>query len=164
MTKEQFEHYIKGGLFKATYKPIGLDISDASRRMAGSTIEVNQNVIVTPIQSPEKWKGQHCFNSPSINGWLPEEDITIIEMIDEFIDFPEVFPMFMYRLTYTEESQIKPNFGNLEISLPLVVHREYSTDNDNYVLKLSNPQATRIEKAKWIGGYNEEPVWKEMKL
>ena len=78
--------------------------------------------------------------------------------------------MIYYRLTYTEQSQLFPNFGKGKWVTPMVVHREYEVQEmgfddekavDAYVMNLSNPQATKIEKkigenGEWTQLYPKE--------
>ncbi len=150
MTRDQIKHYLLGGKFEAIYNPPSLDISSENKRLIGSTIEVYQNCLNTPVQHGEydgRWEGQYRFTSPSIGGWFPEEDIQDLKIIDEFLDeeFIEPSKQYCYKLTYTEEKQVRSNFGK-GFKAPIIVCREYSTEKDEYVLKLSNPQATKIEK------------------
>lgn len=68
MTEEQFNHYIKGGKFEATYNPkITSDLSGSNRAAIGDNIEVYQNIIVvpTPVMA---YPGQHAFSSDAIQG------------------------------------------------------------------------------------------------
>jgi hypothetical protein len=150
MNKEQLEHYLKGGHLTATYKPKSLDISAKSKMFINFEIEVYQNMITSPLQSPERWIGQHAFNSKDIEGWFPEEDIENLKIINKFKDTPEPLPQYMYRLYYTEKSQFL-NFGIEDIKLPLLVSKEYHIEADDHVLKLSDPQATKIEKCIYTG-------------
>jgi len=159
MTKEQFEHYLKGGVFTAIYAPKSLDIDQASKHFIGHPILVHQNMINNPLQSPEIYKGQHAFNSNVIGGWFPEEDILGLEIVNDFIDQVAPLPVYMYRLIYEERNQIMENFGKIIADLPFIVTREYGSDMDSYVKKLSNPQATLIEKCIWRGEYNEKLNW-----
>lgn len=152
LTIEQISHYLKGGMFKATYNPPHLDIGDNNKLVIGTTITVHQNMINSPLQTPIEYKDQHAFNSDSIGGWFPEEDIENIIILDDFIENVQVLPAYIYRLHYTKESQIEPNFGkNTGIKLPFVTSREYIREMDDYILKLSTPQATIIEKAIYTG-------------
>ena len=61
--------------------------------------------------------------------------------------------IYSYRLTYLEQSQLKPNFGVGDWTVPMIVHRGYNEDAfeseqeaDEHVMKLSDPQASKIEK------------------
>jgi len=71
-------------------------------------------------------------------------------IIDEFIDSPEKTEKYCYMLIYTERKQLLKNFGSgyEKIPLPMAVHREYDEENDDYIMKLSDPQATTIKKKK----------------
>jgi len=160
MTREQLDHYLIGGKFRATYNPKKLDISYESLHQIGSKIEVFQNIIIAPLGSP--YEGQHAFNCHSIYGWFPEEDITDLEIIDEYIERPESLPQFLYRLTYTDRDKIFPNFGKGNFKIPLVVSRSYSVPNDAYVLVISNPPADKLEKAIWKGEFYEDIEWKPL--
>jgi hypothetical protein len=160
MTKEQTIHYLKGGKFTAVYTPVLTDTKDYHKK--GRTITVWQNCLNTPIGEGEysqNWGGQYRFNSDEIYGWFPEEDIKILEIVDEFIPYPEKITKYCYRLTYTEKSQILPNFGIGNFSLPLIVYREYDDESDEYIKKLSSPQATMIEKRVIDLINNTIPQW-----
>lgn len=165
MTREQTIHYLKGGKFKAIYSPVLTDTKDYHKK--GHTITVWQNCLNTPIGENEyqqNWVGQYRFNSDEIYGWFPEEDIKILEMVDEFIGYVESTIKYCYRLTYTDEKQILPNFGKGEFVLPLIVYREYNDEDDDYVRKLSSPQASMIEKR--VVDLMEEniPNWEPLEL
>lgn len=151
LTKEQLSHFVKGGMFKAIYSPKKTyDITNHSKLMIGREIIVYQNIINSPIMCVTDYRGQHAFNSRDIKGWFPEEDIEIIEMLNDYIDVPQTIPQYLYLLTYTKKKQLK-NFGKNNYKLPLIVGREYSNEVDEYVKELSNPKATKIEKAVWTG-------------
>jgi hypothetical protein len=160
MTDEQLKHYLAGGIFEATYDP--KDKSTVKSQCVpyfGTRVRVWQNMEIAPIHSVAKWEGQHRFNAELIYGWFPEEDIHDIEIVDEFIDYPKSLPQYMYRLTYTKREKIKPNFGNgyEDTVLPMVIGRDYSRENDEYVMNLGSPIACRIEKAVWNG--EKAPEW-----
>ncbi len=167
LTKEQFEHYIKGGKFEAVYNPIVTDdLSEDNNCMIGDTIVVFQNMIISPLMETNYFN-QHAFNSDDIYGWIPEEDITIIKIFDEYIDNVEPLPQWMYKIIYTDQSKITPNFGEHSKIIatkehPFVVLRQFPSDFDDYILRLSNPQADSIEKYIWQGKYNEEIKWKSI--
>lgn len=164
MNKQQLAHYLKGGMFLATYNPKKMDISASSKTYIGKKMRVWQNMIISPVISVDTYVGQHAFNSDEIRGWFPEEDIEILEMVDEFIDDPQPLPQYMYRFYYTDEKKLNKNFGkNHGLSVPLIVGREYSIEVDDYVRKLSDPPADKIEKAVWNGEPWEEIQWKEFK-
>lgn len=159
MTPEQIVHYHKGGKFKAIYSPtVTHDLSTANRQRIGDKAIIVQNMINSPMITG-RYKGQHMFNTDIINGYCPEEDFKEIEIIDEFLDTSYPLPVYMYRLTYTEKGQLKPNFGKDTFSLPLEVGREYVREVDEYILNLSSPQATTIEKAIYDGS-TETLEWK----
>lgn len=165
MTEEQFNHYIKGGYFLATYNPkVKHDIGGDNILVIGRKIKVWQNMINSPLQG--HYQGQHAFNADEIYGWFPEEDIEIHEILDEFKDNVQTLPQYMYKLVYTKRSQIKPNFGigYEDVQLPLEVFREYSNEVDDYVLSLSNPKATEVYKYIWKGTYNEEIKWEKISI
>ena len=161
MTVEQLQHYLKGGKFKAIYNPLKKEtLVDPKTDLFNKEIICYQNYINTPIlTNGNGWMGQFRFNSKSIYGWFPEEDITITEILNKFIDTPEPLPQYLYRFYYDKEEQLLPNFGNGNWKLPLIIGREYSIENDNYVFKLSNPQASKIEKAVWNGELLENVQW-----
>lgn len=160
MTQEQFEHYIKGGKFKAIYKPRKKDISKASKAMRGKETVAYQNMLICPIQD-DQWNGQHCFNSTSIHGWFPSEDIEILEILNEVIPNVEPLPQYMYRLYYFNQQSIIANFGKQTTLIsPFRAARNFNREMDDYILKLSTPQADRIEKAVWKGRFEEEIKWK----
>lgn len=162
MTNKQLQHYLKGGCFTATYTPkITHDLVGDNDWMIGSKITVYQNMIVSPLTSPEKYAGQHAFNSGSIYGWFPEEDISDLEIIDEFIDNPEPLPVYMYKLVFTDQNKLFPNFGKGDWKVPMVVGREFITDSDEYIMKLSKPQADEIWKCVWTGE-SDEVHWELM--
>lgn len=165
MNKEQLVHYYKGGKFRATYSPKTSDTKDYYKK--GRTIEVYQNCLITPIQEGEygkNWAGQLRFNSHNIYGWFPEEDIENLEIINEFIEYPEKTKKYCYRLTYTKDNQLFPNFGKSNFTLPLTVYREYDEDSDEYIIKLSKPQATSIEKRVVDLASGEELPWKKLNI
>lgn len=165
MTEEQFNHYIKGGYFLATYNPkVKHDLSSGSWEVIGKKIKVWQNMINSPLQG--HYQGQHAFNADEVYGWFPEEDIEIHEILDEFKDNVQTLPQYMYRMVYTKRSQIKPNFGigYEDIPLPFEVYREYSFETDSYVLGLSKPPATKVQKYIWTGKYNEEIKWEDLEI
>ena len=147
MTKEEKKHYYLGGKFKATYKPILSDTRDFHK--SGMSIIVHQNCLITPIGEDEynrDWAGQLRFNSKDIYGWFPEEDIIDLKIINDFIEYPEQTKRWNYKLTYTEQSQVFGNFGKGNFIAPMSVYRDYTSQMDDYLLKLSKPQATKIEK------------------
>lgn len=162
MTEQQFNHYIKGGLFEATYNPKNKhDLVEKEALLKfGRKITAYQNMIITPIQE-SIYKGQFRFNADEVYGWFPECDIYEIKIIDEYIEDVEPLPVYMYRMTFTKKSQIFPNFGKGydDIEFPFYVYREYACDTDDYILKLADPLPTRIEKYVWYGKFNEEIKW-----
>jgi hypothetical protein len=157
LTKEQLQHYLKGGLFKAIYQPTRVNnLNQDAIRTIGSTIEVYQNCDISPIVG-SRYDGQHRFNTEFIYGWIPKEDIQIIELIDEFVENPESLPLYMFRMTYRNPDTIIKNFGKGNWLPSLVVGRSYKTDMTDYVLKtLSDPPADIVEKCIWDGG---ELIW-----
>lgn len=157
MDKAQKLHYLKGGKFKAIYNPATLDISEESKNKIGKLIQVYQNCLNTPLPN-----GQFRFNSPSIHGYFPEEDIEIVDTLNEFIDFPEPTTKYCYRFTYTNPKTIFSNFGKGNFPSPLIVFREYNFESDEYVLKLSNPQADLIEKRVLNLLEDNEPEWETL--
>lgn len=60
-----------------------------------------------------------------------------------------------YRLYYTEESQLFNNFGKGNWTVPMTVERRYDQEEDEYVMSISDPQATRIEKNVEGRGWEE---------
>jgi len=163
MTNVELIHYLKGGMFTGIYNPPEHDISNEAKQMIGKEIIVHQNMLIAPLQNPDRWKGQHAFNSSSIYGWFPEQDINDLTIIPKFIDNPETLPIYMYKLVYTKESQLIPNFGNGDWKIPMIIHREYSVNNDEQILELSKPQATEIHKAIY-NGITEIISWERMEL
>ena len=161
MTEEQFNHYIKGGKFTAVYNPPKTsDLSQDNLARIGRSCVVYQNMIISPLQSPESHKGQHAFDADIISGWCPEEDFENLTILDEFREHFEPTPQYLFRLDYTNPDSIKVNFGtNSGLQVPCSVYREYGTDNENYVLKLSDPQADEIFKYVWKGEYQEKIEW-----
>jgi len=160
MTPEQRKHYFKGGKFIAIYGPVKLDIAWESKMMIGKKIEVYQNCLNTPMEN-----GQFRFNSPAIYGWFPEEDIKDLEIIDEFIDFPEPTTQYCYRMTLTDPVAIFKNFGKGNWGKKVITTREYNTDQDDYVLnKLLDPMPDTIEKRilDLTVPENEYPAWEEI--
>ena len=162
MTEKQFNHYIKGGMFNATYNPkVTSDIDASSKLKIGKKIVVYQNTQIAPLQEYPQYRGQHAFSSREIFGWFPEEDIEDLEIIDEFIEFPEPLPVYMYALTFLKQEKIEPNYGKgTGIEVPYTSYREYSTKQDSHVLHLTNPVADKIEKYVWQGKYGEKIKWK----
>lgn len=71
---------------------------------------------------------------------------------------------YWYRLTYTEESQLFPNFGHSKFNLPLMVYRDYSEESDDHVRGLSDPQATKIEKRILDPKGGEDTPWEELPI
>lgn len=166
MTKEQLIHYLKGGIFTGTWMPKRSDTADYHKK--GTEIRLWQNMLITPIAPEEyegtNWEGQYRFSSDSIYGWFPEEDVENLQIVDEYIEFPESTTQHCYRLTYTEEKQLLPNFGKGNFKLPMVVYREYNTNMDDYVKKLSKPQATTIEKRVMDLFDEKTPEWELLKI
>lgn len=160
MTNEELAHYAKGGIFRAFYRPKTVDIPGRNLSQIGRFIEVHQNMECTPIVEPGRWSGQFRFNSTAVYGWFPEEDLDDLTIVNAFVDNPQKLPQFIYKMTYTEEEQLRPNFGNGPWKIPLVVERQFSVENDAYVLSLSSPQATAVEKAVWNGEQLKEVSWK----
>ena len=161
MTEEQFNHYIKGGKFTAVYNPPKTsDLSPVNLAKVGMSCIVWQNMIVSPLQEPERYVGQHAFNTDIIFGWCPEEDFKDLVILEEFIDSPESLPQYIFRLDYTDPNSVEGNFGKTSgLKVPFSVCRDYGTDNESYVLKLSDPQADEIFKYVWKGKYQEKIEW-----
>ena len=162
MNKEQKEHYLKGGRFKAIYNPKSLDISNESKQYIGKSVIIEQNIIITPLITPEKFAGQHAFNCSDIYGWSPEEDFDNIEIIDDYKDNIESLPQYMYKLHYLKQEKLEPNFGKGNWKIPMIVGREYGHNADNYIMSLSKPQACKIEKAVWNGEDYKDIKWKTL--
>lgn len=160
MTKKQLQHYLSGGHFLAKYNPIKMDIPQTAKSYIGKKIIIWQNMLTTPIIDIKDWLGQFRFNSDKISGWFPEEDITILEILDDYKDFPEPLSKYMYRLTYTKQEKLFNNFGTGSWKIPMIVGREYSTEQDAYIMKLSKPQACKIEKFVWNGEEINNIKWK----
>ncbi|MDB4286385.1 hypothetical protein N9933_03705, partial [bacterium] len=75
MTKKQFDHYLKGGIFIGRYQPKNEHTLIGSNPSAiGVTITYYQNRLISPIQEDRQDRGQFRFNSPDIDGWFPEQD------------------------------------------------------------------------------------------
>jgi hypothetical protein len=163
MTENQFNHYIKGGIFRANYMPTKADLSEESMEKIGKEIFVFQNIDISPITTGP-YTGQHRFNSHSIGGWIPEEDLEITLNTPHYNDEVYKPPMYIYKLHYSTKEQIQGCFGNVEIPLPYIAERAYPSDSDEYVLSLSNPQCDKIEKTYWKGEYQEKLIWTTLKL
>ena len=159
LSAEQIAHYLKGGKFRAIYKPTKLDISSNSKMQIGKELIIYQNMMVVPIVISTPYLNQHAFDTSEIYGWSPEEDFEILEMLDDYIPNPQMLPHYMYKLHYTRKEQLKPNFGKGSWKAPMMIGRDYAVVMDNYVLGLSNPQATKIEKAVYTGE-TEDVEWK----
>lgn len=161
MSEEFFNHYINGGVFTARYTPkVTSDLSVHNKSMINQLIGCHQNSVIVPGGNrPDKYPGQHMFSSQDIDGYFPEEDIRLLSIHrNHFIDFPEKLPVYLYKMHYTEISQIAPNFGkDFRPELPFIVSRSYSTKMDDYVVnQLSSPKATLVERAIYRGVYQEE--------
>ena len=159
MTAQQLQHYLNGGKFNVIYNPtITDDLPQHIKKHIGQLMIAHQNMLTAPLVG--KRQGQHAFNVEAFKEWVPEEDIQILDIIGEYIT-PEPLPKYMYRLTYSNHEQTFQNFGNQykNIELPFVVGREYSSEQDEYVLRLSTPQADSVEKAIWNGEQFEDIKW-----
>lgn len=167
MTKDQFEHYSKGGLFKALYWPsITHDLESGSKMYIGQTLIVYPNIVMSPILE-ETYNNQFRFNAAEIYGWFPEEDIKDLEIMDEYMeDRAIVTPQHLYQIVYTTKEKLVPNFGKgyEDKPLPFKVYREYSHPADDYVRKLSDPPADELYKYVWQGAYKELIKWKPIDI
>lgn len=166
LTEEQFNHYLKGGYFKVIYNPTYTrDLSHESLSMIGKETVAYQNMIINPLNDV-RWKGEHAFNSPDIYGWFPERDIVIKGIINEFLPSKDIVkpPVYMYCLTYTRKEQMEGNFGIhwADSMMKHQIFREYSCPRDNYIMVLSNPMPTIIQKTVWEGKYGEKLQWETM--
>lgn len=164
MTKEQFEHYIIGGKFRAVYNPVEQhDLSKGAKTMIGREVAAYQNMLICPIQD-DKWNGQHCFNADGVHGWFPEEDIKIIENLPDVIDNVSPLPQYMYKIYYNTQEAIDANFGKTDFTPPFCAARNFSGKMDDYVMGLSTEghQADKIERAIWYGMHDEKIVYEVM--
>ena len=143
MTPAQRKHYLKGGKFLAKYRPKKThDLLGSNIKNENGIVIVHQNVLVVPLSN-----GQYRFSCDEIIGWIPEEDLIELDPIMQYIEYPHPTIQYCYRMTYDNSDAIFQNFGKaFENYNHLVVFREYSDDNDNYIMKLSKPQAALVEK------------------
>lgn len=96
MTPEQLKHYKKAGRFTAIYDPkIREDLLDVNVPFIGKNIDVYPDDTSTigsgtyePISYPP-YKGQYSFLSNIILGWIPEEDLNDLTIVDEGNVTPE---------------------------------------------------------------------------
>lgn len=162
MTKEQIEHYRKGGVFMATYMPkVTSDLRENVNEV-GKRLKVWQNVISSILVTPKEYEGQFPFNADEVYGWIPEQDLDNLEMIDEF--YESIVPYgkrYLYRLYHNTQESVNANFGK-GYTAPMVVGRQYASQIDDYVMKLSSPQADKIERAVWNGEQFDELKWDNM--
>jgi len=176
---EMMKHYFSDGLFSAIYSPRVIDdLSLHNKLQIGNRLIVKANVVKSPIIAT-KYQGQYRFNSSSIRGWFPEEDISELQIIkhgngiprkqtDGFcshkgdLEIKDVSKEFLYRMYYTTQEQIDENFGISSYKPLFVVGREYTFENDDYVKSISKPPATYCEKAVWSGEKYSEIVWKKL--
>ena len=160
MTKEQLIHYLDGGIFTATYSPIVKhDLPTANIILDGQTIRVSQNMMINPLITPIEYQGQHAFDGEQIYGWIPEQDLKDLVILDEFLEHCQDMPQFLYKLIYMKKDQLMANFGVGDYKVPMTVSREFSYENDKYILGLSKPQASMILKAMWNGEPFDEIKW-----
>ena len=163
MTKEQIKHYLKGGKFTAVFKPVMLDLSEENKEQIGKQVECHQNVEVSPVReeeySPDVWVGQHRFDTDLITGYVLEEDLSELTIVNEFIDTPEMLPVHQYNMIFTTREQLVANFGNdvKDTPLPYIAVRNYGRNMDEYIIKLCKPAPTRIDKRLW--NYQEVSKW-----
>lgn len=157
LTEQQFQHYLKGGKFLASYLPKSLLSEANANAPVNKKILVYQNMLISPSMAG-KFIGQHMFNSPEVYGYFPEEDIEDLEIVNEFLDSPEPYPIYMYLLYYNTKEQVQENFGNYKpSSYPVIVERSFPREMDDYIISISTDgfQASKIQKAVWHGNYNE---------
>jgi len=158
MTSEYLAHYLRGGKFYAFYNPKGTDITPDSKSFIGKRIVVHQYSVTCPLQFPEKWKGQHAFNSVSIGGWFPEEDVTDLAIIpDSYIERVEPLPIYIYRFTYLSEDKVVKILGKGDWKSPFKIVRSYSFPADSAVRKLlDSPDCPDVsERCVWEGKSDE---------
>jgi len=164
MTKEQLDHYMKGGYFTAIYTPIVIDdLSHNNLSMTSKEIDVYQNVLNYPTPN-QAYPQQFAFNSDDIYGWFPEQDIKIVRIQNRYLDFPESTKRYMYKIYYHNHDSILKNFGigYENTKLPLIVTRAYTTESDEYILQLSKPPAELIRKGIWNYEKSElEIIWED---
>lgn len=159
MDKNQLEHYLKGGMFSGIFNPKVLDIIEKDKKQIGKTMVFYQNVLISPILQTDRI-GQFRFNSIELFGWVPEEDIENLTIIDKYKEHVEKLPVYIYALKYTDETKLLPNFGNNHnLKVPCIVYRECSVESDDYIQSLSKPQADEILKAIWNGEEVEKIKW-----
>lgn len=160
MTKEQIEHYKKGGVFTATFNPESKDLSSRSLMSLGKTIRVWPNIIGCPVVQVSEFEGDFPFNSRSVDGWIPERDLQDLTIIDEFSGFAYGDGHHLYKLHYLTQDKIDANFGKTSLTPPIVIGREYDSDMDEYVInRLSDPKADKVERAIWSGEQYSELKW-----
>lgn len=172
MDREQLQHYLKGGKFKAIYSPKVIDnLGKSNVELIGETCKFWQNTNVSPISGDPIYMGQHAFNSNRVWGWSPEEDLMDLVIIDEYITKPEVLPRFIYRLTYSTMDEIMRSWPHSKtLKAPLVFGREYSAvgtlsehAEETFSRVLSgNQKPTRLEGAIWNGEPYNEIKWEEV--
>lgn len=173
MNKEQFEHYIKGGMFKGIYNPkITFDLSQRNLILMREEIQLSQNLQICPIQDGEyrssssgksRYVGQFRFNSDQIDGMFPEEDIENLEIINEFVDNVEPLPVHMFKLVFDSREVIMEVFGNAgkKLPCPMTSFRNFTPEgNPTEHIKRISSGASEIFRYLWKGDYEEKIKWK----
>lgn len=160
LTPEQLAHYIKGGYFEAVYMPKRKDVSLSSLLEVGNKIIVWPNIIFAPIQFVEPFLGQMAFDSNSLEGWIPDEDLDKLTIIDEYLDADFMtLPQYLYRIHFFTQDKVDDSFGKDVGLAPMSVGRSYSMPYEE-TLKTYEPQPDKIERAIWNGTeYQDELEW-----
>lgn len=162
LSTQDLQHYLKGGKFKVIYQPVKMyDLSPETRNNIGQEKIAYQNCDITPITT-EPYQNQMRFNVIDIYGWVPEEDLKIIERLDSYIQHPEETVLHIFHMHYDNEESARKEFGKCVWTLPFIVTRSYSTDRSEYILQIAK-NASKIEKAFWQGEDFNELNWTQIK-
>jgi len=162
MNAKQIKHYLKGGKFRVKYNPIKTDDIGESIHMVGKKSIAYQNVIIAPIVEVSTYEGQHAFNVEGVYGWVPEQDIEIIGILEEYIKYVQPLPQYMYRSTIKGKENIKALFGKGYGSAEeMIVGRSYSKPNLDWFKEIQNNRASKIEQSIYTGE-TEELVWEDV--
>src|SRR6056300_1423232 len=143
MTEEQFNHYMAGGAFRALFKPaITFDLPPEVLKFRNQEVVIHQNCDVCPIQPGEylslngtekKYTGQHRFDSLVSQGWMPEEDWEILEILPLSPHTrAEPLPQLMFKFVYDQREDLHDIFGNAadDLQLPYTAYRNFSRPVD----------------------------------
>lgn len=143
LTEEQIEHFKKGGVFSATFKPTKDDIKGSLRTRIGKRVSIYCNHETVPCLDVLEYLGQYKFfiEGYEEDGWCPECDFIDIEPQASFMDVHIWNCDHQYLMAILDKDELERATGKgtaEKFGVPFIIGRVYSSKAHDMVRRFAN--------------------------